>query len=101
MYGFEGTPFLLPRFFTNKLFVSELCRQYLYWSFFFEKKHKNQFLQIPFSVENVRIKSLLHLRKVEGEYKLCEFVEGPAIQGFDPKGIFVSHLNFFRLYQSL
>jgi hypothetical protein len=37
IYGFEGMPFLVPRFDTNRLFVSKLCRQYLYWSFFFNK----------------------------------------------------------------
>jgi len=31
---------------------------------------------------------------VEREFKSCEFVEGPAIQGSDPEGIFASHLNF-------
>ena len=36
----------------------------------------------------------MHLKEVGREFEGCEFVEGLVVQGFDPKGIFVSHLNF-------
>lgn len=37
LFGFKGTPFLLWIFVTNRIFVSKLCRQYLYWSPFLRK----------------------------------------------------------------
>jgi hypothetical protein len=40
LFGFEGTTLLLLKFVTDKLFVSELCRQYLYCFPFFEEKRK-------------------------------------------------------------
>ena len=40
LFGFEGMPFLLPKFVIDQLFVLEFCQQYLYWSSFFKEKHK-------------------------------------------------------------
>lgn len=37
----------------------------------------------------------MHLKEVARELEIFEFVKGPAVQGFDPVGIFVAHLNFF------
>lgn len=34
-YGFEGMPFLLPKFVIDQLFLLELFQQYLYLSSFF------------------------------------------------------------------
>jgi hypothetical protein len=45
-------------------------------------------------VGNVCVKRLFHLRVVARKIETCEFVEGPAIQGFDPKDVFIAHLNF-------
>lgn len=41
---FEGSPILLPKFVTNRMLVIKVCRQYLKWSIFFEKKRKRQFI---------------------------------------------------------
>lgn len=43
---------------------------------------------------NIQVKSIVHLREVAKEYEICEFVEGPTLQGFDPEGISVAHLLF-------
>lgn len=51
-------------------------------------------MQIIFSVENIQVKSLIHLKEVVREFKDYEFIEGSTIQGFDLKCIFVAHLNF-------
>lgn len=40
------------------------------------------------------MKNVTHLREVARECEICDFVEGPRVRGFDPKGIFVAHLNF-------
>jgi hypothetical protein len=40
LYGFEGRPFLLPNFVSDRYFVVEVCRQYRSWSSFFDKKRK-------------------------------------------------------------
>lgn len=45
-------------------------------------------------MENICVKSIIHLREVVREYEICEFVEGPAGRGFDLEGIFKAHLNF-------
>ena len=46
-------------------------------------------------MEDVCVRNITYLREVEIYYELCEFVQGPIIKGFDPKGFFVSHLYFF------
>lgn len=53
-----------------------------------------KFIQIPFIVENTRVKNLMHLREAKREFDISEFVEGPIIQGFSLEGIFVAHSNF-------
>ena len=40
LFGYEEVPLLFPKFVIDKLFISEVCMQYLFWSTFFEKKHK-------------------------------------------------------------
>ena len=47
-----------------------------------------------FIVENIWAKNIIHLRELVREYGIYEFVEGLAIRGFDPEGIFIAHLNF-------
>ena len=80
LYGFEGMPFLFTNLVTDRLFVLEFYRQCLYWSSFFKKKHKRQFIQIPFSVADVHVKNIMHLKEVAREFKMHEFIEGPIVQ---------------------
>ena len=35
----------------------------------------------------------MHLKEVPREFQICEFIEGPTIQGFDLGGTFMAHLN--------
>ena len=35
----------------------------------------------------------MHLREMAREFNTYEFSKGPAIQGFDPEGVFVTHLK--------
>ena len=42
---------------------------------------------------DVSVKNLMHLKEVAREFETCQFIEGHVVQGFDPKGIFMSHLN--------
>lgn len=45
-------------------------------------------------MEDIRVKILINLKEVAREFEGIEFIEGPALQGFDPEGIFVANLNF-------
>jgi hypothetical protein len=49
LYGFQGKPFLLPFYISDRIFIIEVCRQYKYWTHFFNEKRKNQF--IPTTME--------------------------------------------------
>lgn len=84
LYGFEGTPFLLLKFVIDQLFNTNLCRQYLYCSSFFEQKHKRQFILISFLVANLHVKNITHLKEVGKDYELCEFIQGLEVRGFEP-----------------
>ena len=65
----------------------------MYWSSFFEQKHKRQFIQIPFSLADVHAKNVTHLKEVARDFELCEFIQAPTVRGFNPKGVFTAHLN--------
>ena len=67
--------------------------QYLFWSSFFEKKCKRQFIQIPFSVVDVHVKNVTHLKKVTKDFELCDFIEASTVKGFNPKRVFAAHLK--------
>ena len=43
---------------------------------------------------DIDVTNIMHLKEVAKEFETCEFIEGPVVQGFDPKGTFVAHLNF-------
>ena len=44
---------------------------------------------------DIDVNNIMHSKEVAREFETCEFIQGPAVQGFDPEGIFVAHLNFF------
>jgi hypothetical protein len=48
LYGFQGKPYLLPFYVSDKFFIVEVCRQYKYWAHFFNEKWKKQFISTSF-----------------------------------------------------
>jgi hypothetical protein len=75
LYGYEGSPFLLPTFFCDRYFVVELCRQYKTWSTIFYKKRKSQSISLPFNVAIVTIRSSSHLIKVSEMFNVFDLKE--------------------------
>jgi hypothetical protein len=47
IFGSKENPSFLPCHITNKLFVTEIARQYNYWLHFFHGKRKKQFISLP------------------------------------------------------
>ena len=46
-----------------------------------------------FSIVDVHVKNVTHLKRVARYFKVCEFIQASAVRGFDPKGVFMAHLN--------
>lgn len=58
LLNYEESPTLLPKFFTDRLFMLEVCIQYLSWSTFLEMREKCQFIQILFSLLISKLEAL-------------------------------------------
>ena len=41
----------------------------------------------------MHVKSVTHLKEVARDFELCQFIQAPTVRGFDPKGVFMAHLN--------
>ena len=55
----------------------------MFWSSFFEKKRKCQFIHIPFSVADVHVRNVTHLKEVAKEFEFCEFIEDLMMKFFN------------------
>jgi hypothetical protein len=60
--------------------------------FLLEKKRKRQFISLPFNVVDITIKGLSHLTEVSEMLNVFHLKEVEPFKGFDPEGLFSSHL---------
>jgi len=96
LFGFEKEPLLLQIFFNDMYFVMELCRKHEEWCTLFKLKNKCQFIPIPFQILGIKVKSMIALTKVAKWLDLFDIRWEEASKGFNPIGIFTTHLLEIR-----
>jgi len=92
-FSFQGKPFLLPFYVSNKLFVTEVCKQYMYWVHSFNEKRMKQFIPLPYRVGEVFFKNIYHLDEFAGQFDQLVLKEAKCIEGFDPSDLFSTHMS--------
>jgi len=96
LYGYDGSPFLLPTFVCDRYLVAEVYGKYKAWSILFERNRKRQFISFPFVVSNITIRNTFHLLEVYEMLNAFNMKEVQPLQGFDLEGLFSEHLASMR-----
>jgi hypothetical protein len=92
LYGFQGKPSLFPFYVSNKIFTIEVCIQYKYCVHLFNKKRKNQYNSFPWKIGDISMNNISHLDEFTTQFDHFNLHEIHTIKGFDPKGLFPSHM---------
>jgi hypothetical protein len=93
LYGYGGSPFLLPTFVCDRYFVAEVYRRYKTWSIILDKKRKKQIISLPFNLSNTTVRSSTHLIKVFEKINAFNLKKEEPLRGFYLEGLFSEHLT--------
>jgi hypothetical protein len=92
VFGSKENPSFLPCHITDKMFVTEIARQYNHWLHFFHDKKKKQFIPLPWKVGDFVCRNVNKIDEFAGHFKNLNLTYAERIKGFDPNGIFREHL---------
>jgi hypothetical protein len=92
IFGSKENPSFLPCHITDKMFVTEIARQYNYWLHFFHEKRKKQFIPLPWKVGDFVFRNVNKIDEFAGHFNNLNLRYVERLRGFDPNGIFLEHL---------
>ena len=92
IFGSKENPSFLPCHLSEKKIVAKIVRQYTYWLHFFHEKRKQQFIPLPWKVEDFIFKNMKKINEFAGHFHNLNLKYAKKVKGFDPSGIFVEHL---------
>jgi hypothetical protein len=92
IFGSQENPSFLPCYISDKMFVTEVARQYNYWLHFFHEKRKKQFIPLPWKVGDFIFRNMNKIDEFVCHFHSLNLRYVERIKGFDPTGIFVEHL---------
>jgi hypothetical protein len=92
IFGCKKNLSFLPCHITDKMFVTEITRQYNYWLHFFLEKRKNQFIPLSWKVEDFMFRNINKIDEFTGHFNNLNLRYVERLRGFDPIGIFLEHL---------
>jgi hypothetical protein len=87
----ENTSFL-PCHISNKMFITEVTRQYNFWLLFFHEKRKNKFRPFPWKNGDFVFRNMNKIDEFANHFHNMNLKYVGRIKWFDPKGIFVEHM---------
>jgi hypothetical protein len=91
IFGSKENPSFLPCHISEKMFVTEIARQYNYWLHFFHEKRKNQFIPLPWNVGDFIFINMNKIDELPGHFHNLNLKYAERVKGFDPSGFFVEH----------
>jgi hypothetical protein len=93
IFGSREKPALLPCHITNKMFVTEVARQYNYWLHLFQEKRKKQFIPLPWKVGDFVLKNVNKIDEIAAHFSNLNLRYAEILRGFDPNNFFLQHLQ--------
>jgi hypothetical protein len=99
--GSKENPYFLPYHVSDKLFITEVARQYNFWLHFFHEKRKNQFIPFPWKIKDFIFRNINKIDDFVNHFDNVSIMYDEKIKGFDPKKIFVEHMlavGFINLF---
>jgi hypothetical protein len=92
IFGSKVNPTFLPCHITDKMFVTEITRQYNYWFHFFHGKRKKQFIPLPWKVGDFVFRNVNKIDEFVDHFKNLNLKYVERLKEFEPNGIFREHL---------
>jgi hypothetical protein len=62
------------------------------WPVFFDKKRKRHIIPMPFKIVDISVKISASMVEMVGLFDSFNMKEVKSLKGFDPKGVFISHM---------
>jgi hypothetical protein len=88
----KENPSCLPCHISDRMFVTEVARQYNFWLHFFHEKRKKQFIFLPWKVGDFVFRSMSKINEFANHFHNLNLKYVEKIRGFEPKKIFLEHI---------
>jgi hypothetical protein len=92
IFGSKENPSFLPCHISDKMFVTEITRQYNYWLHFFHEKRKKQFIPLPWKVGDFIFRNMNKIFEFAVHFHSLNLIYVERVKGFDLRRIFLEHL---------
>jgi hypothetical protein len=89
----KENPSFLPYHVSNKMFITEVERQYNLWLHFFHEKWKKQFIPLPWKIVDFIFKNIKKIDEFVNHFHNVNLKYVEKIKGFDPNRIPVEHMS--------
>jgi hypothetical protein len=93
----KENPSFLPYHVSEKLFITEVARQYNFWLHFFHEKRKKQFIPLPWKIGDFMFRNINKIDEFANHFNNVNLKYVEKIKGFDPNKIFVEHMLYMML----
>jgi hypothetical protein len=88
----KENPSFLPYHVSDKLFVTEVERQYKLWLHFLDEKRKKQFIPLPWKIGEFTFININKIDNFANHFNNVSLKYAENIKGFDTNKIFVGHI---------
>jgi hypothetical protein len=88
----KENPSFLPYHISDKLFITEVARQYNFWLHFFHEKRKKQFIPLPCKIGDFIFRNINKIDEFVNYFNNVNLKYVEKIKGFNPYKIFLEHM---------
>jgi hypothetical protein len=93
IFGSRESPFFLPYYISDKIFIIEVARKYRFWLHFFNEKRKRQFIPFPWKIGEIILRGIAKIDEYSTHLNQFNLKYAEKIRGFDPSHIFLDHMT--------
>jgi hypothetical protein len=86
-------PSFLSYYVSDKLFITEVARQYGFWLHFFHEKRKRKFILLPWKVGEIVLRNMNKIDEFLTHFNHLNLKYENKIKGFDPSNISMDHMQ--------
>jgi hypothetical protein len=85
IFCLKDNPSFLPYHVYDKLFITEVERQYNFWSHFFHEKRKKKFIPLPWKIGEFMFRNINKIDEFANHFNNVSLKYAERIKGLDPK----------------
>jgi hypothetical protein len=96
----KENPSFLPYHVSDKMFITEVERQYNFWLHLFHEKRKKQFIPLSWKIGDFIFRNINKIDEFVNHFHNVNLKYVEKIKGFDPNIIFLEHMLVVRFKNS-